>query len=189
MKRFSTKRLAVAVIAGVLCTAVAAGCGDDSDDGDKPPRPTVQTYDPEASTEMTAASLTKAEFIRRMSKTCRQAWATVWDNWEVYTSTQDRKMSKRERTEEAIEVSLLAGVDFHIFDNYRILGSPPGDERKLEAMIEPFQAAVELGWNKIEPASTFAEVAELFGEYNKRAIAYGLDDCVVDEAHLQKLEA
>lgn len=78
----------------------------------------------------------------------------------------------------AIERSLLAGVDFHIFDNFRILGSPPGDERTLEEMIEPFQAAVELGQKKIEPVNTLDEVAELFANYNVRARDYGLLDCL-----------
>lgn len=177
----------LALFVFVLALAAVAGCGGDTKEA--PPRPTVQTYDPEASTEMTTASLTRAEFVRRMNGTCRRAWATVWDNWRVYSRTQDRKQSKRARTAEAIELSLLAGIDFHIFDNFRAIGAPPGDERRLEATIEPFQAAVELGWEKIEPVSTFAEVAELFGPYNKRALAYGLDDCVVDGPHLRKLEA
>lgn len=167
-----------------------AGCGgDDDSDADAAPKPTVATYDPEASTTMTAASITKAEFIRRMNEICRQSWKKVRDNWRVYGITQDASLSRKERTAEAIEESFLAGIDFYIFDNFRILGAPQGEERKIEEIIEPFQAAVELGWKKIEAVNTFPEVAELFSDYNGRAHRYGLDDCLVNKAHLAPLES
>jgi hypothetical protein len=177
---------AIFLLTAMALTIPLTGCGGEGDDTRE--RPTIDTYDPEASTTMTAASFTKAEFVRRMNKLCRQAWVTVTDNFAEYSGTQDRKLSEKERLAEGIEVSLLAGVDFHIFDTFRFQGSPPGDERLIEEMIGPFQAAVELGQKNIEHLDTFDEVADLFDRYNRRARKYGLVDCVVDEAHLQKLE-
>ncbi|HET8863442.1 MAG TPA: hypothetical protein VFM94_09355 [Solirubrobacterales bacterium] len=39
-------------------------------------------------------------------------------------------------------------MDFHIFDEFRIMGSPNGQEQEIERIIGPFQAAVELGWKE-----------------------------------------
>lgn len=138
---------------------------------------------------MTTASITKAEFVKRVNEICREAWVVVLDNWNDYTATQDRKLSEKKRFEEAVQLSLLAGIDFHIFDEIINLGAPRSEERAIEEMIGPFQAAVELGWKKRWRAHSVAEVTPHFQEYNQRARQYGLDDCLVDESHMRAIEA
>jgi hypothetical protein len=151
----------------------------------------LETYDVEASTTMTVAkpAIEKAQFLRRMNKICRKAWVTVHKNWDSHTSQQDRQLSADERFDEAVRLSLLAGIDFYIFDNFRIIGSPPGEERAIEKIIGPFQAAVELGWHERWRARSIADIESQFTPYNRRASRYGLDDCLVDEAHLRPIEA
>ena len=85
-------------------------------------------------------------------------------------------------------IGACAVIDFHIFDSIRILGAPQGEEREIEEIIGPMQSAVERGQKKLVPVSSVAQVSTLFGEYNRRARQYGLDDCLVDESHLKKLE-
>jgi hypothetical protein len=78
--------------------------------------------------------------------------------------------------------------NFHIFDNFRILGAPAGEQRAIEEIIGPFQAAVELGWKERWRAYSIADIPPQFEIYNRRARRYGLDDCLVDKAHLQPIE-
>lgn len=163
-----------------------AGCGDDGSDDRQ-----AQAYTVQASTTMTAASppLTKSEFVARINKICREAWITVTGNFAEYSSTQDLDLSKQARVAEAIQLSLLAGLDFHIFDNFRILGAPKGQEQEIEKIIGPFQASVELGQMNRPRLLSLAQVAKHFSEYNELARQYGFDDCLVDPAHLSKIKA
>jgi hypothetical protein len=178
----------VVFLFAVVAVVAAAGVGCGGDDGDASAGG-GQGYDPEASTTMTTASLTKAQFVKQLNKICREAWTTVTGNWDEYTSTQDPKLSERKRFEEAVPLSLLAGLDFHIFDNVRGLGAPRGEEAAIEEMIGPFQVAVELGWKNRWRAHSIAEIAPHFEEYNAHARRQGLDDCLVDEAHLAPIES
>lgn len=172
-------RLALALILSLIIAGT--GCG-----GEDP----AESYDPEASTTMTVAEppLTETRFIERVNSICREAWTTVLDNWEVYTGTQDQKLSERERFEEAVRVSLLAGIVFHIFDDIRQLGAPTGEEKEIEEIIGPFQIAAELGWKEEWRAHSVADVVEQFETYNERAADYELDACLVTEERLAPLE-
>jgi hypothetical protein len=174
------------LLVGVLViatTASAAGCGggDDSSAGETRP------YDVVASTTVTVATprLTKAKFVRRMNELCRGAWRKVIHNWDLYSGTQDPKLSEAKRFEEAVRLSLLAGIDFHIFDNFVLLGVPPGETKNIERIIGPFQEAVELGQKNRWRAHDTAEVAAQFRVFNQRASQYGLDDCLVTESHMK----
>lgn len=113
----------------------------------------------------------------------------MFDNWDVYTGNQDPKMSRRKRFEEAVRVSLLAGIVFHIFDDIRQLGAPPGQEGEIEEIIGPFQVAAELGWKARWRAYSVSDVAAQFETYNRRAETYDLHECVVDEVRLQPIKA
>lgn len=137
----------------------------------------------------TAANLEQAQFFAKTDKICRQAWVIVLDNFAEYSSWQDPKVAKRKRFEEAVQLSLMAGIDFHIFDEIYNLGAPKGEERETEEIIGAMQSAVERGQKKLAPIASVAQITELFGDYNRRASQYGLsDECLVDEAHLQPIE-
>jgi hypothetical protein len=142
-------------------------------------------YEPEASTTvMTSASTTKAQFLKRVNEVCRETWATVLDNWRVYTSSQDSALSKRRRFEDAVRRSLLASIEFYIFNSIQLFGVPEGEERVVEEIIGPFQIAVELGWKKQWRAYSAADIASQFQIYNERARRYGLNDCLVSQSHI-----
>ncbi len=177
------------LLTAIAIAVVVVGCGGDnggSSNGNS--ANAAETYDPEASTTMSTASLTKAQFIKKMNKECREAWVTVIDNWDVYTGTQDPKLGERKRFEEAVPLSFLAGIDFHIFDEFRIVGAPRGEERAIEKIIGPFQIAVELGWKNRWRAHSVAEILPHFEEYNAGAERYGLDDCVLRQSRLEPIE-
>jgi hypothetical protein len=137
---------------------------------------------------MAATDITQPQFILRVSKICRRAWVTILDNFAKYSSWQDPKVSKRKRFEEAVQLSLMAGIDFHIFDQIRNLGAPKGDEREIEEIIGPMQSAVEREQKKLVPISSVAQVSAPFDGFNQRASEYGIDDCRVNENRLKKIE-
>jgi hypothetical protein len=172
-------------VAAMAAAAIAAGCGEGNtnETGGNP------VYDPEASTTMLVARppLTKARFVERVNKICRKAWGIVLENWMKFAKQQNPAKSKKERFDEAVRLPLLSGIDFYIFDRIRELGAPSGEEQEIEAVIGPFQIAVELGWKKRWRAYSAAEVVPHFKTYNERAERYGLDDCLVEADPLSDL--
>ncbi len=165
--------------------ALLVGCGNEGSS-----KESQGAYDVEASTTMAVAKppLSKAQFVYRINKICRQVWPIVYSNWKEYTAGQGRKLSERERFEDAVRVSLLAGIVLYIFDNVRQTGAPAGEEGEIEKIIGPFQAAVELGWKERWRAHSIADILPHFVTYTQRARRYGLDDCLVDQTHLQPIE-
>jgi hypothetical protein len=174
------------VVLAAVSSAVV-GCGGNAS-GDED-----QTYSVVADTTMTTASIAKAQYIPQVNKICRQAWAIIHHNFKEYSGWHETKHPteavKKKRFVNAVRLSLLAGIDFHIFDGIYRLGAPKGEERRLEEIIGPLQSAVERGQKNLAPISSVAKLATLFGEYNKRARQYGFADCLVDEPHLQPIEA
>lgn len=162
--------------------ATVAGCGgSNSNDGEG------TTYSVEANTVVTTSSIAKAHYVPRINRLCRKAWGIILSNFTEYSSVQDPKVPKRKRFEEAVQLSLLAGIVFHIFDGIYNFGVPEGEEREVEEIIGSLESAAERGQKKLAPVSSIPLIVELFGEYNERAEGYGLDECLVDEARLQQL--
>jgi hypothetical protein len=173
------------MVAAIALAAMVAGCGGDN--GGASAETGAKTYSVEANTTVTTTSISKGRFISRVNQTCREAWVIILDNYRVHSSTQDPKLSKRERFAEAIRLSVLAGIDFHIFDNIRFLGAPRGEAREVEEIIGPMQFAVEQGQQGVHVTS-IARLSSLFTDFNQRAHQYGLDDCLVNASHLGKIE-
>lgn len=174
------------VLAGLLLLAalvVLGGCGGSGDDGSA--ASTTNGFTVQANTTMAAAKprLSKAAFVKRANQYCRKAWVIVGQNYRVYGRTQDPSLHGKERTADAIRMSLMAGIDFHIFDNIHFLGSPVGEEQEVEEIIGPMQEAVERG-QRLGPLYSAAEVTALFGDFNRNASRYGLRDCLVNSQHL-----
>lgn len=170
-----------------LATLVATtGCGGAGGGSDAE---RARPYKPEGSTMMTTASITKAQFLSLANKQCRRAWKIILGNWHEYSDAQDRELPRRKRFEEAVQLSLLAGIGFHIFDEIRQIGAPQGEVRTVEGIIAPFRVAIELGWKKRWLAYSAAEVTRHFGTYNDRAGRYGLHDCLVTTQRLQSIDA
>jgi hypothetical protein len=186
-----TGRLALLLLTLAVAAAILAGCGGDEADpasGTGAGTYTVdgETYTLRESTTMLTADITKAEFISRMNRLCREAWPRVAENLADFNQrTKNTGWSKQKRLVEAVHVPILTGITFHIFDGYRIFGAPKGQKRVLEEVIGPMRIAVETG--EREQLTSEKEVAALFTEYNQRARRYGLDQCIVTTARLPSL--
>jgi hypothetical protein len=181
----ASKLLPPWLISTLVVVGAFAGCGGASGDHAAESR-----YIVEASTTMAAASpsISKERFVNYINKACRRALGKVTDNWYVYRSTQDPKMGRDARFSDALRESLLPGIDFLIFDEIHILGSPPGAEHVIERIIGAMQLAVETGEHGLWQAHSITEVTPHFDVYNSRARHYGLTDCVADNAHLGRIK-
>jgi hypothetical protein len=167
------------LLTAAIAVAVSAGCGGDSES---------QTYSVEAATTVTTAPVAKAGYVSRINKMCREAWVVIYDNFAEYSSWQNSKLDETKRFSDSVRSSLIPGIVFHIFDEIHNLGAPPGEKREVEEMIGSMQSASERGEKKLAPVSSIAQVTDLYDEYNQRASRYGFANCLIDEAHLRKLE-
>jgi hypothetical protein len=141
-----------------------------------------------ADTTVAPASFPEAQLVPRINGICRKAWPIIIDNFTEYRSWQGQKESPKLFTKVA-RLSLMAGIDFHIFDYVYNLGAPPSEQRKIEEIIGTMQSAVERGQKGLAPVSTVAQVDKLFSDYNRMAQRYGLGECLVDKARLGRLES
>jgi hypothetical protein len=158
------------LLLGAIAVPAMSGCGGDNGassaaNGDK-------KFEVQADTTMTTGSLSKAQFIVHANALCRKGWPRVRENYKEYTGFQDRKGSQKERFAETVRLSLLASIDFHIFDNIHFLGAPEGEAADVEEIIGPLQEAVERG-QRLQPIYSPAELWPLFAVFNRRARAYG----------------
>jgi hypothetical protein len=168
----------VIAVAGAL-----GGCGGGSSDATG-----GEAFVVRADTTMTTGKLPKARFVVRVNQLCRKGWGPILDNFARYLKWEHRNLSPREQFARTVRVTLMAGIDFYIFDVIHELGAPAGEEREIERMIGAMQEAVERG-QRLGPLYSVAEISALFDDFNQRARRYSLDDCLVDEPHIREIEA
>lgn len=174
-------------MAATVVALLVAGCGGDEGESSAATDGGSQGFTVKASTTMEPGKLRKAQFIARVNQYCRRAWVIILDNFKQYHSWLNKKSSAQKRFSMSVRLSLLAGIDFHIFDNIRLLGAPRGEEAEIEDIIGPMQEAVERG-QRLDPLHSVAELEALFSVYNRRAQQYGLTYCPVDRAHIGVIE-
>jgi hypothetical protein len=172
----------LAIFTTMLLVFVAGCSGGDSEGtgGEKP-------FTVQASTTITAGKLPRPQFVDRVNKFCRKAWLIILDNFAQYYRWQTKKLSESKRFSMTARLTLMAGIDFYIFDKIYELGAPGEDRLEIEEMIGAMQEAVERG-QRLGPLHSVAEITALFADFNRRAGQYGLSDCLVDETHIAEIE-
>lgn len=65
------------------------------------------------------------------------------------------------------------------FDDIQYIGAPEGEEAQVEEMIGALQLAVFSAQE--QTVSSPAQMAKIFADFNRLALAYGLDSCPVEE--------
>lgn len=132
---------------------------------------------------MTAGTIPKARFVAQVNEICREGWPVIRKNFAQFSSWQEPNVSEKQRFADAVRESLMAGIDFEIFDRIYRLKAPQGEKVTLEEIIGAMQEGVERG-QRGQPVHSAPEVIALFAKFNQRASRYGLPDCLADEAHL-----
>jgi hypothetical protein len=148
------------VIGGVGATAliaivlVVAGCGGGGDSS--------------------TAALTKAQYVKQANAVCKKG-------------QQEREAAVNELAEEvkpgadvselpkAGLVKAVIGPLGNMVDELAALPAPEGDEEQVEEIVAAYEKPVE----EIEEEESAAFNGEIFGEADKKALKYGLEDCVL----------
>jgi hypothetical protein len=178
------------LIAAAALAAILGGCGGSSSADAGGQSTGEHTYSVESDTTLNTSSISKAHFVPRVNKVCRKGWPQIHSDFAEYSGWHKNDGGSREkRFVEAVQLSLLAGIDFHLFDRIHRLGAPLSEKAEVEAVIGALQSAVERGLKGLAPVGSRAQIAALFEEYDQRARQFGFDDCVVDMAHLRGIEA
>ncbi len=183
----------MSILAGLALVFGLTACGGDdpASSGSASTSAGQHGYTVRASTTITAASppLDKRQFIALTNKICRKGWKEVQGNFIDYMSWRKPPQTKQQRFVETVRVSLLAGIDFHIFDQIQHQGAAPGQLREVEEIIGSLQKSVELGQLNRWRVHTVSEIPAYFGNFNHLAKQYGLKDCPVDRSNLQPIQS
>lgn len=146
---------AVAGVALIIAAALVAGCGGGGDTS-------------------TAAALSKAEYVKQANAICKKGQqnreAAVNELAEEVKPGADPGELPKAGLVEAVTDPLATMVD-----ELAALPAPEGDEAQVEGFIQGYEKAVE----EIEEDENAAFNGELFGEPDKKALKYGLEDCVL----------
>jgi hypothetical protein len=151
------KRNALILIAGLLATGlIAAGCGDDDDDGDNG-----------------GEALTKEEFLAEGNAICAEG------NAELDAAAQELFQSGGRPTPEELETfatdNLVPSVQGQI-DDIRALEAPEGDEDTINSLLD--QAEDVLAEVEADPEGTLGpQASDPFAEVNTELQDYGLTTC------------
>jgi hypothetical protein len=180
------KQRAAALLAGLALIAIPAGCGSSTD----ATTTAKQGYTVRALTTMETANppIDKREFVALTNRICHVGWKTVQRHFIEYWSWRKPPETRQERLEKSIRLSLFAGIDFHIFDQIQHMGAARGQTRQAEEVIGALQKSIELGQHGYWRAHVLTEVSPHFGDFNRRARQYGLEECPVNKDNLRPIE-
>jgi hypothetical protein len=176
------RRPAIAIVAALLA-AVAVGCGGASDD----PSGSGASKSPVSVASMyIARTVTKPEFVAHANSICRRRWRFVHNSvrqTRVLWARQHPQVSAQDNYVRSVRLSYFAAINFLIFNEIRRYGSPPGQARAIGEVIGAVHVASLRGEHG-KPLTSVAELKRLFADYNRKARAYGLDQCLAVGSHL-----
>lgn len=146
-------RLLVLSLTGVWLAMTAVGCG-----GSDPPT-------------VSASSLDRAQFVDRVEAICARGRLQGLR----YQPPSDERQLKTEAQAERIEDDLLPAIQ-QVVDEIYAVGSPRGEEAKVERLLVAMQAAIDAA-NEL-PVPSLERVERLFIKPGKLAKQEGLEACI-----------
>lgn len=152
-----SKRLIVTLAGFGAIAAIAAGCGSSSDES--------------------ASSPTKAEFIAQADAICKQGNDEIEADFETFAKENGIKENEEPSKAQGVEISetiLLPNIENQA-EELRDLEVPNGDEAEISAMLASLDQGVEEA--EEDPEALFTAKSDPFGPANKKAKEYGLKVC------------
>jgi len=147
--------LAVVVAIGVLI----AGCGGSSDNGSE------------------SSTLTKAEFLKQGNAICAKGNDEIEAGFESFVQQHHMKKNQRPTAAElkGVAEEVLVPIISRQVKEIRALGTPEGDEQKVEGFLTAAEEALEKA--EQNPSILTQENNDPFEAVNKKAASYGLTKC------------
>jgi hypothetical protein len=119
--------------------------------------------------------LTKTEFLKQGNEACLQATAERGSaTKEAVKDPQSSEGASEEAEFDEFVTNVLLPPVQQMTDDLDGLGVPKGDEKQVEGIVAGFQNGID----ELEGDPSSA-TANSFTAANKRAVAYGLTDCVI----------
>jgi hypothetical protein len=129
--------------------------------------------------------LTKAGFVARVNRLCREAWPAIRRNLAAFESGQDPRLSAQRRFRQEVGESLAPEVKRRIFDPIMALGAPRENKAQLVETMRWLGEAIEIGRGAHGgfPITSPVTLWDLFDLFNPLSRSYGLGECPVNAAH------
>lgn len=144
------------LVLALFCAAIAltvAGCGGGDD---------------------TTTSLTKAQFVKQANALCAKYNERMAADYTQYAEENFKGEPSPALAEEAVAKTTIPASEEELED-LRSLPVPGGEEKKVEALLERRQEALE----KIEDEPLFKVAGDPFEEFNQPLTDYGLTECAL----------
>jgi hypothetical protein len=142
------KKLLAIVLSLVICSICTFGCGNSSSE---------------------AASLTKAQFIKRGEAICNEAELEQLKGANAYASKHPGA-----EEEDLVVPVILPPIEKEL-EGLEALGVPKGDEEAVQKFLTSLEAAVKQ--SRESPGDLFAAETDPFTKPDKLAEEYGFDVC------------
>ncbi len=149
----------VALITGLLAAALIwAGCGGGGD-----------------STEVTASSISKADFVKEADAACKKGEEAVQADFKTFLK-ENKNIQNPTETDYAglVETVLVSNIEQEVED-IRALGAPSGDVDEVEAMLVAREEGIEEA--EAQPKKAVQGNPAGFTKAGKLAQEYGLKVC------------
>jgi hypothetical protein len=163
----------------VAALVISGGCGDSETTSRK-------TYPVSASTTVTTGSLSKAQFVARSNRICRNTWRRIDRRIAGFQARRQGKADQATLFAQATHSYILPGIQVAIFDDLHLLGAPEGESGEIERTIGSLQAGIDRS-QKRRITSVPALETE-FADFNRFAAWYGLDRCLVTGSQLPAVQ-
>jgi hypothetical protein len=164
-------RLTALLIVALAIAAAASGCGGGGDDSGS------SSGDGD---DATAASISKAEFIKETDAICTQGGKRTQAKFVAFLEEKAIPEGQEPSTEQVEEIGtkIMAPALEEQAEEVRQLGFPAGDEEQIEAFLAGVEEAIE----KIEEEPKLAKSADKLLTKAHQAIAgYGFKVCGPEE--------
>lgn len=185
----SSRLLGTTLPAIVLAIVFAAGCGSKGQQGTV--RTGAGTVTAETGLPLNPSSLTKAQFLVRANRLCRESWAAMRKEFSQFRAERGSGMSDAQLFAYSARNNFLTHIQFW-FDDISYLGAPTGVKSETESMMQILQPedtlkALELAVfsGQERRVSDAKQLGAIFSSYDRLARKYGLDDCLVEETSFE----
>lgn len=167
------------LVAAMAAAAMAVGCGDDDEStgggtgaSSGGSAEAGAESDGELSTEVTTASISKEQFVKRAKRICDQGRGAALS----YQPPGESSLSESELVSVTIEKSIAPSLR-QVVAELQALGAPSGEEEQIEAFLEALLEGIEDLEDQRGSISSLEEVEESFTESGKLAREAGIALC------------
>jgi len=144
------------LVAGGLLAAVGASCGGDEDG-------------------VASASPAKSVYVKKANSICQKTYAQTKEKYSDFVKDRGEEAFEDPKAVEEFVDTVIIPRREQMVEKLLGLGSPEGDERQIEEVIEAYEEGIDVAGEDPELAAT--STFGVFARANDLAQDYGLEEC------------